>query len=354
METNQNFKIENRFLNIAFATLIIVYLLILAGGIVRTTKSGMGCPDWPKCYGYIIPPSNKMEVMYETNRAYKKGQMVILNDTLWVAQLDNIATEKLNHNTWKKYPKHDFADFDVTHTWIEYVNRLLGAITGLFIFAVFIAAIPFWKSNKLIVLLCFSEFILTGFQGWLGSLVVSSHLAPLKITTHMIVALLIVGVLIYCIFLVQKRKQIENLFISKKIKFLTIVALLLSVVQIIIGTQVRQEIDVMLHSDLTQNRMHWINDLSGIFFSHKNLAIMVLLINAVLYKHIKKQQLLTPFSMQLIMVIIGLEIVAGFVLNYFQVPAFMQPIHLLLASFLFGAQFYLMLKVVDSNTIKEQ
>ena len=66
-------------------SIVIVYLVILAGGIVRMTGSGMGCPDWPKCFGFLIPPTERSQLEWKSNSKYNKNQIVIINETLFYA-----------------------------------------------------------------------------------------------------------------------------------------------------------------------------------------------------------------------------------------------------------------------------
>ena len=65
--------------------LLSVYLVILAGAVVRMTGSGMGCPDWPKCFGYLIPPTERSQLDWQPNKNYEKGNVIILDNTLQVA-----------------------------------------------------------------------------------------------------------------------------------------------------------------------------------------------------------------------------------------------------------------------------
>ena len=196
---------KNSFIRSVKISLILVYLVIAAGSIVRMTGSGMGCPDWPKCFGYLIPPTERAQLDWKPGHKYTKGQVIILKEELRVANKNFSSSDSFDEDNWDLYTQHDYALFNPYHTWIEYLNRLLGALAGLAVLIMTVLSFMNWK--KSITYPFISSLILLGmgFQAWLGKTVVDSNLAPYRISIHMIMALLIVLGLVFLLFTVQKR-----------------------------------------------------------------------------------------------------------------------------------------------------
>ena len=119
------------FRRTAKVALVMIYLVIIAGAVVRMTGSGMGCPDWPKCFGYYIPPTEISELEFKPNHFYKEGVVIIVDESLKVAPIDFTSEDTIDLNNWEDYTKHDYAIFNPLHTWVEYINRLIGALSGL-------------------------------------------------------------------------------------------------------------------------------------------------------------------------------------------------------------------------------
>jgi len=338
------------FRPLAKTSLILVYLVIIAGAIVRMTGSGMGCPDWPKCFGYYIPPTEASVLEWQPQRAYKEGQVIIRNEALWVATKDHITENTYNEANWEAYQKHDYAVFNATHTWIEYINRLLGALAGLATLFMAIASFYFWKTNKKITII--SCIIVLGmlFQAWLGATVVYSVLLPARITMHMMMALVIVALLIYVLAKTGAKVSIANS--TRGIHQLLWVALGLTVVQIILGTQVRQYVDDQIDLLGEQAKMFWLSEPQVQFYIHRSLSILVVLFNAwIAFQIVSKKLGLNKIYW--VLTLIGIEIVTGIVMYYFDFPFGSQPLHLILASLLFGLQFYLVLETQKSGTTIE-
>ncbi len=324
----------NRFIRISKISLVLVYLVILAGSLVRMTGSGMGCPDWPKCFGLYIPPTSEDQVKWTPNNNYSEGIILRKNNELIVAKKDFVSGDKFDPSNWYPYTKHDYSDFNATKTWIEFLNRLIGAIAGLFTLGMLFFSFKLWKKNKNYTLISLLIVLGMGFQAWLGKLVVDSNLAPYKITVHMLMALVIVCLIIYLIF---KSNYSNKILLDNQLKVLISLSLILTLIQIITGTQVREFIDVQYA--VTQNKELWLNNPDFNFYFHRTFSLTVFGLNMyLLYLTIRKKYSLKPISW--IGSIIFLEILLGIIMYYGDFPIFSQPAHLFLATILFGLQFY--------------
>ena len=330
---------ENNFIKSVKVSLIIIYLVIAAGSIVRMTGSGMGCPDWPKCFGYWIPPTERSQLDWLPNHEYTKGQVIILDQELRIAERSFNSRLNYDPKNWEHYTKHDYALFNPYHTWIEYLNRLLGAIAGLAVLVM--TVLSFWLKKKKKIIPIISFLILLGmvFQAWLGKTVVDSNLLPYRITIHMVMALLIVLGLIILLFI--SRKKTIPIPASPLMKILAISAIALTLFQIGLGTQVRQFVDLKMH----QQTSEWLNPAPLKFYIHRSLSLIVLMVHLTLFWMLLKIKLNLRIFNQ-ILGLIGLEIFTGILMFYFDFPFSSQPLHLIIAALLFGAQSLFIFRII--------
>ena len=358
-----------RFRFVGILTVVAVYLLILVGGVVRSTGSGMGCPDWPKCFGQWIPPTEASQLpsdykeIYTAQRVAKNQKLALTLQRLGFAQ---VAGSIFAHPT-----QYIETDFNATKTWIEYLNRLLGALIGVFVFLTVAFAIPYWRRDRVVFWLALASFLLTGVQGYLGSLVVSTNLLPVMVTVHMALALVIVALLLYAVDrarwssvksitfvdLVDEKNQavaVNTKKISVGLKMWLWAALLLTFWQIVLGTQVREQVDIVSAAAGYLNRATWVAKLGGTFTVHRTISALVLLVNIYLgYELWQLGRLHLQRLVAATLGLIGLEILAGIVLASFALPATVQPIHLTLATVLFGTQFLTLLAVAKTRLPSE-
>ncbi len=176
---------------------ILVLLVIFAGSMVRMTGSGMGCPDWPKCFGYLIPPTTEKDVFWKSNFNYKKGVMILRNEKFYSAKIDFLSSNEFMSSNWLEYTKHDYNEFSVMNTWFEFINRFIGAIAGLSTLIMFLFSFSFLKTKPVVTFMSFIVLLSMLFQAWLGKLVVDSNLSPYKITVHMLMAIVILSLIIF-------------------------------------------------------------------------------------------------------------------------------------------------------------
>mgnify|MGYP002777134964 CR=1 FL=1 len=325
-----------RFLRFNTATLVSVYVLILVGAIVRSLGAGMGCPDWPKCFGSYIPPSSvsglptDYEELFLEKRLEKNARLASTLDALsWDKLADQVRSDKRVGET---------QSFDATKAWIEYVNRIIGVLIGIFVFFNMIFSFAYRKENLWIPLLGLFILLLTVFQGWVGSLLVSTNLLPGFITFHMMLALLMVVLLLYQRLLVEMR---EPYMVLPALKWVLGIFFLLLLPQVITGTMTREQVDVLFAEGV--GRADVGASLMGSFFVHRSYSWILLLMAVIAYILLRKNGLMT-WSWVMLSMVLG-EVLIGICLVYLAMPVFLQPIHLLLGTALFGAVFYLFLRL---------
>jgi len=300
---------HQKYLRYTWFLLVMVFLVIIAGGVVRMTQSGMGCPDWPRCFGRWIPPTDSSQLPPDFEKYLGK--------------------QDIDHS------------FNAYHTWIEYINRLLGALLGVFIFIHFIwSFVRFRKTNKAIVWLSFLLLVTVGFQGWLGKKVVDHNLAVVKVTTHMLVALVIAAIPIIIIYRLEKWERKADTWL----KNISVAALVIILAQIVLGTQVREQIDEISKSLDYQQREVWISRLDNLFLIHRSFSWLVL---AACLAIVWKARPYPAFKKitWLILIMVGLTLVLGLIMMWGNMPAWAQPTHLLLASILVLTVFTLRLRL---------
>lgn len=320
-------KANRRFRRLALNTLITLYFLIVAGGVVRSTGSGMGCPDWPKCFGRWVPPTEASQLP---------------------ANYKEIYGAKLKGEV----------EFNPAKTWTEYVNRLLGAFTGVMIFLTLLASVPFLKSgNKQIFFLSLAAFLLTGFQGWLGAKVVSFELHPVVVTLHMLLAIVIVFILLYVFTWAGYVDKVLTLRegSEKVLNGIGILVMALSLFQILLGTQVREAMDLVIIKLGYGARSQWIEQLGANFYIHRSFSLVVFAINVFwINKVIKsgnKGTVAGKIANACLWILVA-EIFTGVLMAYFGVPPYAQPLHLTLAILLIGLQFIVWLVVNGKKYLK--
>ena len=316
--------------------LVLIYFVIIAGSVVRMTGSGMGCPDWPKCFGHLIPPTERDQIEWHPNQEFKKGQIIIVDESLQVAREDFTSSATFATENWEKYTKHDYTIFNAFHTWTEYINRLFGAISGIPMLILVILGGLFVRTDWRYFVLSLCGLFMLGFEAWLGKLVVDGNLIPGSITIHMMGALLIVAILLVQLAL-SNRENLPKMSFTPLFKNLFILSIILTLVQIVMGTQVREQVDHLNEAGVI--RSNWVENLDWQFYVHRSFSVIVLALNFWLWRFNKKYQLGFK-ELNAVMILIGLEVLLGVLLNYVDFPKFAQPSHLLLGTILLAFQLY--------------
>ena len=282
------------FQRLAIGTTATTYFLILVGGLVRASGAGLGCPDWPRCFGSWIPPAS-------------------------VADLP---------------PQFDPSQFNPTLMWTEYLNRLLGVTVGFLILATTISAWRHHRREPRILWTTVAALLLTGFQGWLGGRVVAHELAGWIVTVHLIVAIVIVQLLLYAAF--EAFAPGAPATGDPRVTWGVAILILLTLTQAGFGIQVREGVDAALDGGI--GRSEALATAGRMAVLHRDLAFVVLIGATLLtFWLLTRRSSLIRWSF----VTLGLaaaQILVGVFMAYGALIPAAQVGHLSLASLLLGAE----------------
>jgi cytochrome c oxidase assembly protein subunit 15 len=243
-------------------------------------------------------------------------------------------------------------------TWTEYVNRVVGVVIGLLIIVNLIASLEFIKSEPAIFIWSAILFVLVVFQGWIGSVVVSTHLMPWMVTLHMLIAVVIIAILVYLVF----RSRQDELHFHERSQFrflnsLLVISGAMIVFQILLGTQVRESVDMVSSALNYTQRNNWIGLLGNDFYVHRSFSLVLIALQAgiliTLYRSNAISEKVGLFT-RILLLLVLLEIFFGVIMAYFSIPPFIQPVHLLTGILIFGFQFLILLMVNNRKMVRTE
>ena len=312
-----------RFQKLAAAALVSVLVLMFAGAIVRVTGAGMGCPDWPTCWGCLIPPTKVEQVDFSKlpiEKFQRKAQRMGRDPA-------TITVESLRQ------------EFNPRHVWTEFLNRLSSMPVGFFSLATFIGA--FWQREKrpLVFWLAFAALLTVLVNAWMGARVVYSGLSPGVLTAHLALAMSLIGMLVYCAWGGTDNPWRIGMADVPLVKLRVIVTVLLVVVvaEGILGSQVREMTDELAKTHANAARATWARELEGSwkYLVHRSFSWVVL--GMTLWGWVLTKRHRNGGAGKVEMVVLGIvlsQMVLGVVMAQIHIYSWVQVLHVGLAAIL--------------------
>ncbi len=298
---------SSSFVRTALVTIGLTYALITVGAIVRVSGAGMGCPDWPRCFGLLVPPTSIDELPLPGTYAYPPG---------WSVE-----------------------SFDPLMTWIEFLNRLLGMLVGFAILATLISAIRAHRRRRGVLWPVVGAFVGVLYAAWLGGRVVAHELAPWIVTAHLLSAIAVVSLLVIATVNAISAVATKTTT-TDAVSRLAWGAAALALVQGALGTQVRGILEDTARHRPELARAAWIGEVGFIDLAHRGLALAVAAAVVAVFIVVRKkrgEQRALARAATSAVVLVGVQIAVGAALANAGLPKALQVFHLLAAALLLGA-----------------
>mgnify|MGYP001025520416 FL=1 len=281
------------FFQSAVVSTILSYFLIFVGGLVRVSGAGMGCPNWPKCGDGWMPPTNI-----------------------------------------------DINQINTTLAWIEFTNRMFGVILGISIIILNVLAVFYFRKNYNLLFASILSLIFVIVNGVLGGVLVWFELNPYIKTVHMLFALILVSILSY--ICIKSYKMInttlfkglkKNPILSKSL----IVFWILIVVEILLGTGIRTNLELVSIENPLLSKGELLNALDSYKYFHSFLGFTLFFLSAYIYSKLRTNKLyIARFLGIFILGMIVVQIFLGEMMIFFELPQLTRLFHTWGSSWLVG------------------
>jgi cytochrome c oxidase assembly protein subunit 15 len=264
-----------------------ILALILIGSMVRSTGAGLGCPDWPRCFGLWVPPVSVSQLPPD-----------------YLLQYDGIP-------------------FNPIKTWTEYLNRLSGVVVGLLATGVMLWSFRFWRVQRRWTWLSVAAWVLVSLNGAIGAWVVSSRLVPFVISLHMMLAMLLVGVVASLYGMLRSTDRPILSAASRRYWWFFVVIFLF---QMGLGIQLRELMDMANHAGLA--RIDWLPSAGAMFWVHRSFSWALLAAAGLFFWKCQGHQKETGAILALVIT----QMLTGVGLAHSGMLFAMQPLHLVLSA----------------------
>ena len=166
----------------------------------------------------------------------------------------------------------------------------------------------------------------------------------------MIMAIILLFILFSILSIVSNKSTLIDL--PRTISVLIIVSIIILLVQVLIGTEVRKFVDIKMELYNYSQKEKWFEEIPSIFYTHRSFSWIIIILNSYIFYLLNKIRL-KSIIIYSVNALIFIQIISGIVMFYFNFPFSTQPIHLLLSTIIVGLQFYfLMLYNYRTNEVK--
>jgi len=314
------------FQKVAAAASIALIVLIFVGAIVRATGSGMGCPDWPTCWGCLIPPTSadqidtsKLDIEKYRRRAARHG-----------IDPATITRESV------------IKEFNPTHTWVEYINRLTSLPLGLLTLATFIMSQWQWRKRPVVPMVSTLALILLGTNAWMGAQIVFSGLKPGIITIHMALAILQLCLLVFVAWRgCEQPWKMPASCCKSGLRKIALLLFALILAEGVLGSQVREKTDALKNTHQHAPRSEWVAELeqSPTYLIHRSGSWAILLVAGLFYMRSRENRTGATKLEYLVVGIVLAQMCLGIVLSHVGILPIAQVLHIGLSSILVSSLF---------------